>query len=109
VKTVTRIISDFWNGTKLVIPLICILLCAWLFVSLITSGSSFRDALALGVSSGDLSQGDLITRCVLLAFSVLFSIVYSGHKLRAAVEHAVTQAGHSSKTPLKGDSIFGDR
>lgn len=108
-KTVTRIAADLWNGTKLVIPLLGILLFTWLFVSLITSGSIFRDALALGVSSSELSQGDWIIRCILLAFFILFSIAYTGHKLRVATEQAISGAARSSKTPIRGDSIFGDR
>lgn len=106
-NTVIRNAVDLWNGAKLVIPLVVILFCVWLFVSLITSDSTFEDALAVGISSSALSQGDLITRYFLLLFFALFSIAYAGHKIRLACEKAVAEAAQSNRTSVKGDSIFG--
>lgn len=73
--------------------MVSILLCSWALVSLITSGARFEDALALGVSVNDLSEGALITRCVLLVFFFIFSITYTGIKLRGAADLAVARAG----------------
>jgi Na+/H+ antiporter NhaC len=107
-NTVVRNAVDLWNGAKLVVPLVGILFCVWLFVSLITSDSTFEDALALGTSSSALSQGELITRCFLLLFFMLFAIAYAGHKIRRACDQAVTDAAQSKRTHVNGDSIFGD-
>ena len=71
----------------MVIPLIGILLGTWVLVSLLTSGATFRDALALGVPADDLTRSEFIARYTLLIFFVLYSIFYTGQKLRVAIEH----------------------
>lgn len=62
---VIQLARDLWNGARILIPLLGILLFTWAFVSLITSGARFEDA-ALGVSTADLSPGALLTRYGLL-------------------------------------------
>lgn len=107
-ETLFRLVLDLWNGAKVVLPLLGVLLLSWALVSLTTSGADFEDALSLGVSMSDLTQGALITRCSLLAFMVVFSMTYTGHKQRVAVDSAITQTSPIKFPPSDDDTIFRD-
>ncbi|MBM5458661.1 hypothetical protein H8F21_13910 [Pseudomonas sp. P66] len=89
---VIQFARDLWNGARILIPLLGILLFTWAFVSLITSGAQFEDALALGVSTADLSPGAQLTRYGLLSFFFLFSTFFTGCKVREATALASNPA-----------------